>query len=282
MLKREDIRIRDPFVLPDAEKGIYYLYGTTALGEGIAAGASFSAYTSRDLEHFEGPFVVFDGKASGFWADRDYWAPEVHVWRGKYYLFGSFIAPGRCRGTQILRSDSPLGPFVPFTDGPATPAGWECLDGTLWAEDGKPYLVFCHEWLQVENGEICALPLSEELTPAGAPVLLFRAGDNPAVRPLDGHPGKRCMVTDGPFLFREGGRLKMIWSSFVSGGKYAVLEAEADSLLGKWRQKGSRFDFDGGHAMLFRDFSGVRRISLHMPNTSPRERAVFLPYPEAE
>ena len=74
----------------------------------------------------------------------------------------------------------------------------------------------------------------------------------------------------------------MIWSSFVSGGKYAVLEAEADSLLGKWRQKGSRFDFDGGHAMLFHDFSGVRRISLHMPNTSPRERAVFLPYPEAE
>ena len=144
MLKREDIRIRDPFVLPDAEKGIYYLYGTTALGEGIAAGASFSAYTSRDLEHFEGPFVVFDGKASGFWADRDYWAPEVHVWRGKYYLFGSFIAPGRRRGTQILRSDSPLGPFAPFTDGPATPAGWECLDGTLWAEDGKPYLVFCH------------------------------------------------------------------------------------------------------------------------------------------
>ena len=62
------------------------------------------------------------------------------------------------------------------------------------------------------------------------------------------------------------------------GGRYAVLEAEADSLKGPWVHKGSRFPFDGGHAMLFEDFSGVRRISLHMPNASPFERAVFLKY----
>lgn len=278
MTKREDIRIRDPFILPDAEKGIYYLYGTTALGAGIAAGNSFSAYTSRDLENFEGPFVVFDGAKAGFWADRDYWAPEVHKRKGKYYLFGSFIAPGRRRGTQILRADFPLGPFQPFTDGPATPADWECLDGTLWEEDGKPYLVFCHEWLQVENGEMCALPLSDDLTPAGEPFLLFRAGDNPEVCPIEGQGDKKCMITDGPFLFREKGKTMMIWSSFAAGGRYAVLEAEADSLKGPWVHKGSRFPFDGGHAMLFEDFSGVRRISLHMPNASPFERAVFLKY----
>lgn len=34
MLKREEIRIRDPFILPDAEKGCYYMYGTTDLEDG--------------------------------------------------------------------------------------------------------------------------------------------------------------------------------------------------------------------------------------------------------
>lgn len=43
-----------------------------------------------------------------------------------------------CRGTQILRADKPEGPFVPLSDGPVTPADWECLDGTLYvAADGR-------------------------------------------------------------------------------------------------------------------------------------------------
>ena len=72
MLKREEIRIRDPFVMPDREAGVYYLYGTTALKEGLNAGNTFSAYKTRDLENFEGPYTVFDGGKTGFWADRKY------------------------------------------------------------------------------------------------------------------------------------------------------------------------------------------------------------------
>ncbi len=278
MWKREEIRIRDPFVLPDKAAGLYYLYGTTALREGVDAGDTFSAYTSRDLETFDGPFTVFDGGKIGFWSDRDFWAPEVHKYEGRYYLLGSFKAEGRRRATQILVADTPLGPFAPLTDSPITPPDWECLDGTLWVEDGTPYLVFCHEWVQTENGEMCALPLTRDLkAPAGPVVLLFKASDDPAVDSFAAGEKKHCRITDGPFLFREEGKLKMIWSS-MAGGKYAVLEASADRLTGKWTHGGSRFAFDGGHAMLFEDFGGVRRISLHHPNTPPEERAVFLPF----
>ena len=105
MLKREQIRIRDPFVLPDRERGCYFLYGTTALESGsIRANDSFSVYRSTDLEHFEGPKVIFRGSDIGFWADHDFWAPEVHFYNGKYYLFGSCKADGKCRATQILRA----------------------------------------------------------------------------------------------------------------------------------------------------------------------------------
>ena len=128
MLKREEIRIRDPFVMPDREAGVYYLYGTTALKEGLNAGNTFSAYKTRDLENFEGPYTVFDGGKTGFWADRDFWAPEVHTYEGRYYLLGSFKAEGKRRATQILVADDPLGPFSPLTESPITPAAWECLD----------------------------------------------------------------------------------------------------------------------------------------------------------
>lgn len=279
-MKREDIRIRDPFILADKDEGVYYMYGTTELGAGLEAGDRFEAYVSRDLDNFEGPFTVFHGAQINFWADRDYWAPEVHFYRGKYYLFGSFKAENHVRATQILVADNPLGMFNPLTDEPVTPPEWECLDGTLWVENGVPYIVFCHEWLQVEDGEICALQLTDDLKyPAGKPFTLFKASANPAVDAFRGSGGDRCRITDGPFLFREGDMLKMIWSS-IAGGKYAVLEAQADSLRGEWHHGGSRFAFDGGHAMLFRDFSGKLKISLHHPNTPPNELALFLDFEE--
>lgn len=277
MLKREDIRIRDPYILTDTEHQCYYMYGTTALEpHSLDAKNTFSVYRSKDLENFEEGKVVFDGGKMGFWADRDFWAPEVHRYNGKYYLFGSCKAEGKCRGTQIFVCDTPDGEFEPLTTEPITPRTWECLDGTFWEENGTPYIVFSHEWLQVKNGEIWAMPLSKDLKQAaGAPVLLFRATDNPLVSSLEEHSD--AYVTDGPFLFRENGRLHMLWSSFYQG-RYLVLDAESDSVIGKWEHKGSKYDFDGGHAMLFHRLDGQRMISLHRPNTPDYERAFFYKY----
>lgn len=274
MLKREEIRIRDPFIFTDGEAGCYYMYGTTDLEDGtLHARPRFSVYKSRDLELFEGPKVIFDGEKYGFYADRDFWAAEVHKWGGRYYLFGSCKAEGKCRATEIFVSDTPEGEFVPVSDHPKTPAEWECLDGTFFVEDGRPYIVFSHEWVQIGNGEIWASELSSDLSyTVGEPFLLFRASDNPSVSELEAGSGN--YVTDGPFLYREGERLKMIWSSFYEG-RYLVLEAESDSLLGEWRHGGSRFDFDGGHAMIFTTLEGERMIALHSPNTAGEERAQF-------
>ena len=275
MLKRKDIRIRDPYILTDKEAGCYYMYGTTALApNSLGAFNTFSVYKSTDLENFEEPKIVFDGAKIGYWADRDFWAPEVHKYKGRYYLFGSVKANGRNRTTEIFVSNTPYGSFEPILKKPVTPEGWECLDGTFIVEDGIPYMVFCHEWVQVGDGEICAIQLSDDLTqPIGEPKLLFRASDEPAVNVY--MEGK--YVTDGPFFYREGGKLRMIWSSY-SKGRYLVLEAESESLLGKWKHLGSRYDFDGGHAMLFDSLDGNRMISLHSPNKAGYERALFLEY----
>ena len=274
MPKRDEIRIRDPFILTDSKEGCYYMFGTIDLKpSGYRTASTFSVYKSYDLESFEGPKVVFDASKLDFWADRDFWAPEVHEYNGRYYLFGSCKAEGKCRGTHIFVCDKPDGEYKPVSDEPATPRDWECLDGTLFVEDGVPYIVFCHEWVQIKDGEIWATPLTEDLSrPAGEPFMLFRASDNPEVNELK--PGSGNYVTDGPFLYREDGRVKMIWSSFHDR-RYLVLDAESDSIRGVWTHGKSRYNFDGGHAMIFTSLEGKRMMALHSPNKTDFERAAF-------
>lgn len=274
MLKKSEIRIRDPFILTDFENKCYYMYGTTALeNASLAAKNTFSVYKSYDLENFSEPRTVVDGEKLGFWADRDFWAAEVHLYKGKYYLLGSCKSATRHRATHIFVCDTPDGAFVPLSENSPTPSDWECLDGTLFVEDSVPYLVFCHEWTQIKNGEICAVRLSDDLkAPIEKPFVLFRAADVPSVTEI--RPDSGNYITDGPFLYREDGMIRMIWSS-LSDGKYAVLKAECESLHGNWKHLGRAYDFDGGHAMLFNRLDGVRMISLHAPNQANLERPFF-------
>src|SRR5690554_4562248 len=116
MLTKEDIQIRDPFVLPMKSEGQYYLFGSTDKDIWKSKATGFDVYRSRDLEAWEGPYPAFRPPA-GFWSDRNYWAPEVHEYRGRYYMFATFKAEGVCRGTQILVADRPEGPYQPHSDG---------------------------------------------------------------------------------------------------------------------------------------------------------------------
>jgi len=273
-----EIRIRDPFILPVPEEGVYYLYGTTDAAVWTGGAVGFDAYRSTDLMDWEGPLPVFR-PPSGFWATQNFWAPEVHRYGGRYALLASFKAPGRRRGTQVLTADAPQGPFVPLTDGPVTPAEWECLDGTLYVESGRPWIIFCHEWVQVGDGEICALRLSDDLASASEePRLLFRASEAPWAQPISSK-GRHGYVTDGPWLHRlASGALIMLWSSFGAGG-YTIGQARSASgdISGPWQQLPEPlYAGDGGHCMVFRAFDGGLWLAFHRPNQSPHERPQFV------
>ena len=277
MMKTDEINIRDPFVL--VHGGKYYLYGTR--GEtcwGPADG--FDVYVGQDLKNWEGPIVCFHNDGS-FWADRNYWAPEVHCVNGAFYMFASFKSDSRRRGTAILRALSPLGPFEPWSEGPVTPEDWECLDGTFYASpDGTPYMVFCHEWVQAGDGEIHAMKLTKDLrAPAGEPFLLFRASEAPWCRQVHHSSGLDGYVTDGPFLWRkEDGTLLCLWSGFSETG-YAQGLAVSDNgeIDGHFTQLPPLFPEDGGHGMLFRTLEGELLLALHSPNKHLLERPRFIP-----
>lgn len=273
-----EIRVRDPYIVPIKETRKYYLFGTTDT-DPWNAGEGFLVYESEDLEHWSEPKWAFL-PPEGFWANQNFWAPEVHHFNGYWYIFASFKAEGVCRGTQILRSESVTGHYVPISDGPVTPRDWECLDGTLHVdENGKPWMVFCHEWVQVHDGEICCIPLSDDLTHAiGEPTLLFRASEGPWVVPL--WNSKDNFVTDGPFLYRSNnGALRMLWSSF-STEDYTISYAESQSgtIFGPWIQHETGVVVNGGHGMVFDTFDGRTLLSIHSPNASPLERMKLIPF----
>lgn len=83
-------------------------------------------------------------------------------------------------------------------------------------------MVFCHEWTQIGDGQVCAIRLKSDLSgPDGSPEILFCASEAPWAKMVGGwyENMPTGYVTDGPFMLRtEDGRLHMLWSSFGEGG----------------------------------------------------------------
>ena len=271
-MKLSDINVRDPFIL--THEGKYYLYGTRAektWTDKPGPGNGFDVYESCDLENWVGPKSIFENNSS-FWGEYQFWAPEVHEYKGKFYLLATFAAPAYHRGTAILVCDTPNGTFKEHSKGAVTPSDWECLDGTLYVENGKPYMVFCHEWCQIGNGEVCAIELSEDLRESkGKPFTMFKATDGQGwVKAVD----EGCYVTDGPFIMNLDGELICLWSSYGEGGyAEAIARSSNGRMDGEWTVDPELlFEKDGGHGMVFTDLLGKLNFTYHTPNETPYER----------
>lgn len=284
----QDINIRDPFILPVEKEGTYYMYASSSASENGKSYGGMIAYKSADLKTWHGPVRVFDVPRDNYLTGT-VWAPEVHKYRGKYYLFATLntdiewkkapkgATPFRHRCTQIFWSKKPEGPFLPFEEKlPHTPLDQMALDGTLWVEDGVPYMVYCHEWVQVRDGGMNLVRLKKDLSGTdGQAVRLFNAS-SAEWSTGDGPEAAKHYVTDGCFLHRsKTGKLLMVWSSFKEG-VYAVGIAESATgrITGPWIQQKEPIFVNGGHSMLFTDFQGRLCMVLHSPNSpSGKERA---------
>lgn len=280
-----DIYIRDPYILADTKTNTYYLYRSASDQDkkGNSIGG-VEAFKSKDLKNWEGPFRVFTVPEDN-WITGRVWAPEIHEYKGKYYLFATLNsdiqwkkkqkgwADFLFRGTQIFYSDSPEGPFLPFDRTPHTPMDRMALDGTLWVEDGTPYMVYCHEWVQIADGTMELVELAPDLSaPVGNSLTLFCASAaNWSTGTVHEAPLPTSYVTDGCFLYRtKTGKLLMIWSSFLNG-EYAlgIAESATGKVAGPWIQQTTPplFSKNGGHGMIFKSFDGKLFITFHGPNS---------------
>ncbi|MBQ5380488.1 MAG: family 43 glycosylhydrolase [Paraprevotella sp.] len=211
----DSIVLSDPCILADRATMTYYMTGTGG-----------KLWKSKDLKRWTGPYTVAETDPESWMGPRPMiWAAELHQYQDKYYYFATFtnrdVKIGTYRGNEIERrachvlvSDKAEGPYRPMKDKTYLPAEKPTLDGTLWVDtDGKPYMVYCYEWLQNWDGTIEKIELKHDLSGSvGEGKLLFRASESPWSREkVDGKIGPN-RVTDGPYLFRtQTGRLGMIW-----------------------------------------------------------------------
>ena len=292
----DSIRLSDPAILADKKTGMYYMTGTGGM-----------MWRSPNLLLWEGPHRVTEFKADSWMGEHPMiWAAELHQvdptsdtsptgvgsW---YYYFATFTNQAvkidtvrgnviERRASQVLRADNPMGPYRAFGDATYLPADRPTLDGTYWKDsDGKPYMVFCGEWLQNWNGTIEKIELKPDLSgTVGEPKVLFRASDSPWSREKnDKGEVTWNKVTDGPFLFRTGtGRLGMLWTSWVFDVyTQGVAYSESGTLDGPWTQEPEPITPPGyGHSMLFQRFDGQWMMSVHYHQKDARGRTIRTPH----
>ena len=282
-----DLTMSDPFIIPDPETQTYYL---TSSGGRL--------YKSKDLVWWEGPYNVIDIEGTWLKTGGGPAASEIHKIGDYYYYAGTWNdhndliqqVPRRYNvphnQTYLLRSKNIEGPYEVFTEDPNydwQPREWDCIDGTLYEEDGKIYMIFVHEWTQIIDGTMDYIELSADLskTISDWPVTMFRATENPSVKEMNGlgeatfgrkMPG---WVTDGPQMFRtQTGKLGMLWSGWGEE-RYLnlVCYSESGTIAGPWVQEPKPFlGNNSGHGMLFRTFEGkLMYVVHHVEGNGPRK-----------
>ncbi len=82
-------------------------------------------YRSEDLGIWDGPKTLFEPPGDWWGQGRLGWAPELHRWNGRWYLFSSWATRDDPRvesddiaGTSILVPDHVEGPYEPTRNGP--------------------------------------------------------------------------------------------------------------------------------------------------------------------
>ncbi|WP_329348432.1 glycoside hydrolase family 43 protein [Streptomyces sp. NBC_01261] len=307
-MRLPDMPLHDPFVVADDTTRSYHLYTSNDPSVSGVEGVGTMVYRSDDLRDWTRPVVVFlAAEQDNLWAGDGGWAPEVHAWDGRYYLFTTlhdeksplpvpptgrwgtpFQLTNHRRGTITAVSESLLGPFTSVDPArPTPPEHLMTLDGTLYVDPSEqPWMVYAHEWLQTVDGTMEAIRLAPDLTGTiGDPVLLFKASDAPWIGeeiPAGVPHQLPPYVTDGPQLYRApDGALLMLWSTYeknvlgadgtLTGGyvqTYAV--SKSGEINGPWRQERPLVRQDSGHGMLFRTFEGRLMMILHRPFENAR------------
>ena len=259
----DQIEVRDPFIFTDHTRQCYYLHVNT--------NPTITVYKSKDLKYWKKIGASFTPDAN-FWGKKDFWAPDLYHYNNSYYLFVTFSGENGKRGTSVLISDHPEGPFKPVKNEPVTPKEQMCLDASLFIDkENQPWLVYCREWLEVVDGQVVIQKLSRDLKDtADKPVVLFSASQSGWAGSIS---GKEEYVTDAPIIYyEENGELTMSWSSFTKENRYAIglAKSKSGNPAGPWEHiHGLVNDDHGGHSMLFHDLSGKLHISYHSPNSGP-------------
>ncbi len=224
----------DPFVL--AVDGGYVAYGTGRIVDGRA----FEVRRSADLVHWEtagGALELLDEP----WA-QDYWAPEVAVADGRFFMYYSVGEGDRGHLLRVATAEAPEGPFR--DEGVVlTPDERFAIDPHPFRDaDGQWYLFYAHDVLEGDRvGTTIAVDRLVTMTRLeGRPRTVLRASADWQIfrRSREMYGGVHDWHTlEGPFVLHRDGRYVLLYSGGAwEEPSYGVSYAVADHPLGPYRE----------------------------------------------
>lgn len=190
----------DPFIFEDGGK--FYLYVTGL--QGVEAYASDSLFGCWE----------YKGVVTDFREGRDFWAPSVIRYEGKYYMYVSCEKENRFQFMHVAVADNPLGPFANEKQ------LYNCFSIDSHVVQTEAGLFLLLAWNRYEGERpgtrVFIDKLLDPWTPMGDPVeKIVPTFDEEFFTPQC-TPEKKWHTVEGPFWFAEDG-----WQYIMySGGCY--------------------------------------------------------------
>lgn len=272
--------IGDPFVLLDGGK--YYLYATSAPD-------GFKCYSSDDLFAWKDEGYCYKDSA---WGEKCFWAPEVYLYKGKYYLlYTARWSKNHSLRTGLAVADSPKGPFKDIMDGPLFDMGYATIDATFLFDGDENYLYFVRDCSEnvidgVHTSVIYGVRVDESLTRFIGEPRVISAPTEKWERTVN----PEWCWNEGPAVLKRNGRYYLNFSvNCFDNRNYCVACSEASDPLGpfvKYKDnpilKYSEDDFSGpGHNCFFTTKDGSLYTAFHIhtfyEKPSGDRRACFAP-----
>lgn len=263
--------IGDPFILADGGK--YYMYATSA-------GTGFKCWVSDHLTAWTYSGLAYERSADTF-GIKNYWAPEVYKYNGRYYMVFSAIDENKTYHIGLASADSPTGPFKDCHGGkPFYSTGYSIIDASLFFDDdGRIYMYYSRDCSQnVINGyhvsQSYGIEVASDLMSViGEPVLLTTPDTAWELQ-----TGK-YIWNEGPCVLKHNGTYYLMYSANgYATNTYSVGYATSDSPLGKYTKSETNPIIQGdgvkssgtGHNNWFLSPDGTEVYTVYHTHTDPK------------
>ena len=262
-------KIGDPFILK-ASDGKYYCYPTSAVNEG------FKAWSSTNLVDWkEEGFVYEKSKNAKAWGYKQFWAPEVVEFEGKYYMFytSRWLEKDSLR-IGIAISDSPVGPFEDVYDRPMFDFGYAAIDAHVMVEeDGQVFMYYSRDCSENvfegrKESHIYVVELSADLLTVQSEGELLLKPD----QEWEFKSGNEVRWNEGPFVVKRNELYYLMYSANCFAHRdYSVGYAISRHPLGP-------FEKYEQNPILFTDTPEISGPGHHSVTVSPDGSELFIVY----
>jgi arabinan endo-1,5-alpha-L-arabinosidase len=249
---QKNIPVHDPVMIK--QDGTYYLFTT---GRGI------SVWSSKDMQQWKREEPVFS--AAPAWAveavptfKNHIWAPDIALYKGRYYLFYSVSAFGKNTSAIGLASNKTLHPGSPdykWEDHgkivQSVPGRdlWNAIDPNLIVDEaGTPWMSFGSFW-----GGIKLVKLREDLKAVAEPQEWHTIASRPRdPKTDDRHAGAAAI--EAPFIFRKGNYYYQFVSFDVCckgvNSTYKMVVGRAEKVTGPYLDRNGEKMVHGGGTLV--------------------------------